>query len=559
MAIEPNTTIKVYHNVPLDVNQDRSIAWANIGEQNAYFHSNNAGILTQTFANSTYQRVRKGVMRIEATADDLYDSNYLAFQNTNYGNKWFYAFITSVEYVNDITSEITFEIDDLQTWYFDMVLQPSMIERAHTPTDVIGEHIEPEPVVLGEYVYNNKSVEGEVIESYKPVLDYSELCVVVATVDTNTHIIGGKIYDGVYGGATLKAFNLTDYASINSYLETWLVIPDSVLAIYMIPTNLINYPIIQGGTVLENGYTVTPRTAQWHPIDATYDLDGYHPKNNKMYTYPYNFIQVDNANGGLLKLRYEFFTNLTPCFELRGTVTNPVELVLRPYNYRNCTYGGTTITDHKALNTETLSINMFPMCSWSYDGFQAWMVNTGIPYGLNVVGSLVDSGLLNAAAVGIGNGVMSVEQTSVNGQSLGGAAEVPKANMPGGLATGFLNTYYSALTVGQQDIIKGNYSCGGVNCASGKQQFYGGRVSVTKQYAEMIDNYFSLYGYSLMKVQVPNLRARPHWTYVKTRGCNLKGSLPAISKQNIKNIFNSGITFWKVPSEVGDYTLDNHA
>jgi hypothetical protein len=158
MAIEPNTNIKVYHNVPLDINQDRTIAWANIGEQNSYFHTTPSSIFKYNFAQSTYQRVRKGAMRIERKADDLYDCNYLAFQNTNYGNKWFYAFITSVEYVNDITSEITFEIDDLQTWYFDMVLQPCIIERCHTTSDRIGEHIEPEPVVLGEYVMNYKKM-----------------------------------------------------------------------------------------------------------------------------------------------------------------------------------------------------------------------------------------------------------------------------------------------------------------------------------------------------------------------------------------------------------------
>lgn len=557
MAIEPNTTIKIYHNVPLDVSQDRSIAWGNISDQNTYFHANNSILKYPPFTNNTYQRVRRGVMRIEKKADDLYDCNYLAFQNTNYGNKWFYAFITSVEYVNDITSEITFEIDDLQTWYFEMQLQPSMIERCHTATDVIGEHIEPEPVVLGEYVYNNKSVGGEVIESYAPLRDLSELCIVVAYVDTQTNIVDGRVYDGVYGGATLRVFNLNDYANLNSFLERWLVIPDSVLGLYMIPASLINYPIPQGGMQLENNYKATPRVVDWHPIDATYDLDGYHPKNKKMYTYPYNYVQVDNANGSMLKLRYEFFKNLTPCFEITGTVTNPVEVMLRPYNYRNCTYGETSVQDHKALNTETLSINMFPLCSWSYDGFQAWLVNTGIPYGLNVVGGLLDGGILNSAAMGLGNAVNGYQKLSVNGQSMGPQPDVPSFSAPGGLASGFLNTYYSALTVGQQDIIKGNYSCGGVNCASGKQQFYGGRVSITHQYAEIIDNFFSMYGYTCMKIQTPNLRARPHWTYIKTRDCNLTGNVPALSKNNIKAMFNKGITFWKTPSEIGDYSLAN--
>ena len=38
-------------------------------------------------------------------------------------------------------------------------------------------------------------------------------------------------------------------------------------------------------------------------------LDGYTPKNKKMYTYPYNFFNMDNGNGSNLQLRYEFFDN----------------------------------------------------------------------------------------------------------------------------------------------------------------------------------------------------------------------------------------------------------
>ena len=76
MAIEPNTNIKVYHNVPLDLDQERSIAWANISEQNAYFHTVPSSILKYNFARTTYQRVREGVMRVEQTADNLYDCNY---------------------------------------------------------------------------------------------------------------------------------------------------------------------------------------------------------------------------------------------------------------------------------------------------------------------------------------------------------------------------------------------------------------------------------------------------------------------------------------------------
>ena len=528
MAIEPNTTIKIYANVPLDINQDRSIAWANITEQNTYFHGGESGILVKTYANSTYQRVRKGVMRIEETADFLYDCNYLAFQNTNYGNKWFYAFITSVEYVNDITSEITFEIDELQTWYFDMTLQPCIVERCHTTTDVIGEHIEPEPVTLGEYVFNIKrNPETQaVMDSYAPITALSDLCVIVSIVDTENHIVGGKYYDGIYGGCTLKAFNHSDITHINALIEHYMVIPDSIVSIYMCPSALVRSGgIPDGGYDIPSGMLVNPTTILKDAITTNDHLDGYNPRNNKLYTYPYNYYQVDNSNGSVLKLRYEFFVGNRPAMEVCGCITQPCEIMLRPFQYKNSST--TAQVFQQTLNTETLSLTSFPVCSWSTDGFQAWLVNKGIPYGIHAVGDLLN--------VAMGAGSLS----------------------PGGLVNGVMDTYYSAKTEGQQDIIRGNFSNSGANCATGRQQFYGGRCSITAEYAKIIDDFFDKYGYTCMRLQTPNLRARPHWSYVKTRDCALTGNLPATSKQSIKEYFNKGITFWKVPSEVGNYSLNN--
>ena len=528
MAIEPNTTIKVYRNIPLDINQDRSIAWANLSEQDSYFHNPESLNLIQVFSNTTYQRVSKGVMRIEFPADELYEANYLAFQNTNYGLKWFYAFITKVEYINDITSEITYVIDELQTWFFEMVLQPCIVERCHTTTDVIGEHIEPEPVTLGEYVFNIKrnSQTQAVMDSYQSLTPLSDLCIVVSIVDTENHLVGGKVYDGIYGGCTLTAFNKDDLTHLNALIEHYMVIPDSIVSIYMIPSAIVREGgIPDGGYPIPNGMLVNPKIIFKDAITGNDHLDGYAPRNKKLYTYPYNYYQVDNSNGSVLKLRYEFFEGNRPAMEVCGCVTQPCEIMLRPFQYKNCSTNAQVF--QQTLNTETLTLTSFPVCSWSTDGFQAWLVNKGIPYGIHAVGDLLN--------VAMGAGMPS----------------------PGGMVNSFMDTYYSAKTEGQQDIVRGNFSNSGANCATGRQQFYGGRCSITSEYAKIIDDFFDKYGYTSMRLHTPNLRARPHWTYVKTRDCAMQGNLPANSKQSIKEYFNNGITFWKNPTEVGNYSLSN--
>jgi len=62
---------------------------------------------------------------LEDVADYFYDCNYLCFQNGGFGNKWLYAFISDILYINENCTAITFEIDVMQTWLFDFEIKKS--------------------------------------------------------------------------------------------------------------------------------------------------------------------------------------------------------------------------------------------------------------------------------------------------------------------------------------------------------------------------------------------------------------------------------------------------
>lgn len=175
--IAPNSVIKILKNVPLDNTYDHTIYFENKTSQKTYFDS----LVKYTLQAQSYQRINKDTMRVQILADNLYDCNYIMFQNTSFGDKWFYAFITKVEYVNNITSEITFEIDVMQTWHFDYTLGECFVEREHTETDVVGQHVLPEPIDIGDIVCHETSNSG-LFDSYH---------VVVAYADTNSGQHGG--------------------------------------------------------------------------------------------------------------------------------------------------------------------------------------------------------------------------------------------------------------------------------------------------------------------------------------------------------------------------------
>lgn len=517
MYIEPNTTIKLYSGVPLDNTYNHTLYFASESEQQSYFSTSK-----YTFSAQSYQRVERGKMRIERKADDLYDCNYLAFKNVNYGNKWFYAFITSVEYINNVTSEITFEIDVMQTYLFDVELKDCFVEREHSETDVIGENIQAEPIETGEYVISDYGLVGAV----------RDMLVLIMIADEESTSFG-DLYEGIYGGCDIWAYNSTDTTSITSKVSEYIQKPDQIIAMYMCPKMLIP-DVTDGGKHLSYSTTSSFITETLPSVtEESQDFEGYEPKNKKLYTYPYNFLRIDNASGQSLNLRYEFFDNLTPVIEIQGTFLMPVKLVARPCSYKGLP-SYSELGGYTSSKSEAISLENYPMCSWNVDTFKSWLAQNSVPVALNSIGSVTNSAIAShysahpTASFGVG--------------TVGTVASV-------------LSQMYTASIASDQ--CRGNISNGNVNVARNIQEFYKQRCHVTKDFAIVIDNFFSMYGYATNKVKQPNISSRPHWNYVKTLGCVVVGRAPSDDIKKMCSIYDNGITFWKNANEVGDYSLDN--
>lgn len=510
MYIQPTTNIKLLKDAPLDATYDHTIYFNNTKEQYTYFSS----LTKYNLTNYTYQRVKRGWARVGINSDKLYDCNYMMFQNTAYGDKWFYAFIKSVEFVNNECSEIEFEIDVMQTWHFNYDVDMCFVERQHEIRDNIGDNIVPETIDVGEYVYS----------SYKkiaPVLD--ALCVILVVSDDDIDS-DGTVYGGVYGGATLFAYNLTDTDSIKNKINSYAQKPDAILAIYMCPTIAVEEVIETGGVKISFDKSCYKGDIELDKIDTTLTLDSYKPKNNKLYTYPFNFLEI-SSNGNSRVYRYEYFDRLTPTFELAVPLTMPIQVCLMPNHYKE--------SNELELISESCLLTDYPMCSWNTDSFKAWLAQNSLPIGATT--ALAGTALV-ASAFGVGI------------PFLAGASIVH------GVTSLMSQGYQNAI---KADISKGSINSGSVDVASGHKNFYGGRMSVEYSTAKRIDDYFNMYGYAQKQCLVPNRNSRPHWNYVKTIGCTITGSVPSDDMRKICSIYDSGITFWKHGDEIGNYRLNN--
>lgn len=91
------------------------------------------------------------------------------------------------------------------------------------------------------------------------------------------------------------------------------------------------------------------------------------------------------------------------------------------------------------------------------------------------------------------------------------------------------------------------------------------RYEITEEFKERLADYFTLYGYKQAKIMPVEIRNRYYFNYVKTLNVNLipresgKG-IPKAHLEEIRNIFDNGVTFWHVDNEgvsIGNYNMDN--
>lgn len=127
---------KIYLLKGLEIDAMNNSFWGTFNtpdEQFNFFINNYDHVV---FENYTYQR-KDGTVVVPGIYDDLRLYNYMIYRNGDTGNKskWIYCFITSLGYLNDNATSISFETDVIQTWRFEIEnnFMESYIAYEHRP------------------------------------------------------------------------------------------------------------------------------------------------------------------------------------------------------------------------------------------------------------------------------------------------------------------------------------------------------------------------------------------------------------------------------------------
>ena len=540
--IEPNSIIMLCRGVPLEPDYTHTVWFNDAGAQQFAIGSR----AKYTLQPNTYQRVNKNTCRVGLKADLLYDCNYMAFQNTNFGTKWFYAFIVEVNYVNNECTEIVYEIDSFQSYLFDIYIGDCFVEREHTITDELGANIIEEGLNVGDYVYDDYRS----LKSFGSINFQDTGVMVMDSNDTD----GGRFYGDSFQGVFLKFFEQSDVNALKTLLHSYNLKPEVIVDMYMCPNfgiQTINDHIV--GTI------PTQAEARFTAITGEEMFGNYKPKNKKMYTAPYMFFHCDNGSGDALNLRYELFANFRPSLQFYMSYLPPVSVVAFPKGYKGTNAGG-GLDPGQSMNAESISLRGWGECSWSANNYKLGVLSTIVKEGMGMAGTVM-GGIFPSTTTSVGEHIKNVEKTNKKGETLWNTdtkstyASQTTRDMGGeGIASvgqSIGNVFRSVLSSG---ITTQGTPNGGTALACGNDlDFYIGRCRITEDYARTIDDYFTMYGYKVNKLKRPEINTRPHWNYVKVSYADIHGNAPAEHIENMKRALVRGITFWKSMSEVGDY------
>ena len=538
MFIEPSTKVILLKDCPLDQSYENTIYFETVTDQTNYFKS----LKHREYSQYTYQRATRGVIKVQSPVADLYSCNYMMFQNELFSKKWFYAFITNVEYISNDVTRVEYVIDYMQTYFFDYELKECFVEREHSATDNIGDNTIPENLETGPYITTNQNNYSVCRNPLLVVLSAEQIN------DENDQPIFAE-------PQTVLGYPLTCYwvgcgslsapTSLQQQIDVLKRVLDSVGKVgkidAIIGTFVYDVSLGAGTGAQVIGYTGASRTL---PIA---------PKNKKLYTYPY-CCNVLVADGQSVELRYELFNNHTPTFAIRSTFGANYKALCNPTNYE----GMATDLLH------SVSIGNMPVLPFIRDYFQNWWAQNGAStiYGtIPAVGKFI-GGIGKAFMPTSSDYYVSAHGVGINKPILVG--ETKYNNMKEGLGQAVEGAYEIGETlvkVYEQSVIPdslvGTVNASDVTYFSGLKGFYNYCRTIRPEYINIIDEYFDRFGYATHVNKIPNRNVRPHWTYTKTRGCNLVGGAPASALSVISSVYNKGITFWKNGNEIGNYELDN--
>lgn len=376
----PQSKIYLLKGVPIDAMNNTFWGAFNTTDEQFNFFINNYDHIE--FENYTYQR-KDGTVVVPGLYDDLRLYNYLIYQNGDTGNKskWIYCFITSLGYLNDNTTSISFETDVIQTWRFEIEqnFMESYIAYEHRPQyydngDGVNRpciNTQPENLEIGTDLISDKQYLIDITNNVSfavigmtcdmsgkdsftnpqvGVPSQINYYILPFNSDTGTDIFTLKI-----GNASGQTVTISGLSQILNAIRNNEKLVGKCVSIVV--TNSIPGLVVENGQVVikrdcfsgeqQGDYQILTYKAKHMNYMLENDLNAF-PKTRiydipsfigftqftKLYTYPYSYLLISDNNGTSKAFKNELWQDMKKAQFICVGSPNSSKMNIVPLNYK---------------------------------------------------------------------------------------------------------------------------------------------------------------------------------------------------------------------------------
>ena len=539
-----------------------------------------ANMMTVSSEDYTYIG-RNRRLKVAVEADRLYHCNYCMYRNESLTDGWIYCFITDVEYINDHTSEITLETDVFNTYVYeiDWSIPPCFIERETVPREDSKYLLTSEPdfpLVYQVDAMKSKLFDlgGWIVATGSTTEEAKSLADILNPSGWKAKPAPTRYWKGVPLGCSFHFCDMDTSSGASEELEnvlnslSYAGVTDAVAAIFSVPK--FAYDEIKAAGATDNIVNSIVKPDAFATYSTSFlapergdTVDGYAPVNKKLLYYPYTYLNLTDYNGSSSQLRYELLGGLNIAIKYAlGPQCQAIAFPLMYMGVANIDFG--IVTQCGALG------------SWNSNYYQNWLAQNAGSIALSVAGAAL-SGI--GGAVSFANAARTLSTGAKASHSVRKQytkmAERERLVGMGQVAAGAATAgslYSSTSTASHQPSVTRGQLDMNTAYSTGIQGVYAQKITVKREIAQQIDEFFSRFGYSVERIEGVNIVSRPNWNYVKTVGSAPKSlntgsdapspfsrgrGTPADALAVIQNAFDNGVTFWHTTSGFGNFQLAN--
>ena len=451
----PTNNVVLYSGI--QITDGEQIVFSSSSRQNQYFAAHKEA----EFLDCTYIR-KTGYVRLEIPTRTAMNCNYMSFTNNGFENKTFYARIIDWKYVNNVTTDILYEIDWFQSKMFDFTMEPCFVEREHLTvgetntvngnpyTEDVPALMTSEPIPMARSMerryeasasgsndevkrlsfhrsagycvmmylagYEMDPDDADLFEAYFDVVIYSDGHIAKFPKGSNPyHYFDGNvesISDLPWALAVPNAYDIcirscNDDSWREGFMNALKILVEknathNILGIYYVPNEAVK-------NWLNGNFGATTNTITIQPYQTYADDTAI--VNKKLLRSPFQYIRAMNCKGDIKEYFFEKFFGTQGTFRIAMTA-DPVPIIsMFPFKY--CV----KVPDGAATNTrannnvdERMDYGYLPQVGYCIDSYLSFLSNMYLEQcatrtkwdEINSTVNLVSAGLGTVAGVATG-------------------------------------------------------------------------------------------------------------------------------------------------------------